>query len=449
MFESSVATTLGSSEGAIKLLISIFTGYLLAFLHRVPILYKAPPTLKHVMFTVEGLALCYYNFGVDSIHVWLNVTFIYLVLLIFGGNKFTAVFTFVFNTAYLVMGYYYQIAFQEFGISWTMPLCVLTLRLTGVAFDFYDGQKTPKGDKKQESDAALTKRPGYLEMLGHTFFFGGILVGPQFSMRRYLAFVNGEYADEDSLAPKDSIVPGFRRLLLGIVYIAIFQLCALVLPNTYMVSEHFREGAIIITGMSYNGRDEHGNRRWDACTNIKVWQLETGETFSDFIQSFNVNTNQWMLRYVHRRLRFLGNKMLSQAITLFYLALWHGLQSGYYMCFFLELLETKAELEFKSLLKGLIASGLLPDVESWGWASLLGRVVRKLTLLFLWSYALVAFALLDFDKWFPIYSSVFFIGHVMCAVAIAASLAFRAISRPSPKANGVHVEKKAECKRTE
>ena len=59
-----------------------------------------------------------------------------------------------------------------------------------------------------------------------------------------------------------------------------------------------QEGAIIITGMSYNGRDEHGNRRWDACTNIKVYQLETGEHFSDFIQSFNFNTNQWMLKWV-------------------------------------------------------------------------------------------------------------------------------------------------------
>ncbi|RUS87124.1 hypothetical protein EGW08_005124 [Elysia chlorotica] len=371
------------------------------------------------------------------------------------------------------MGYYMQIAFLEFGISWTMPLCVLTLRLTGVAFDYYDGQKKPKDDGKPQSDSALVKRPSYLEMLGHTFFFGGILVGPQFSMKRYLGFVNGEYADENSLAPKDSIVPGFRRMLMGIVYIAIFQLCALVLPNSYMVSQNFRdlglltkcaliliwgknalhkycgiwliqEGAIIITGMSYNGRDEQGKSRWDACTNIKVYQLETGEHFSDFIQSFNFNTNQWMLKYVHRRLRFLGNKMLSQAITLFYLALWHGLQSGYYMCFFLELLETKAEAEFKFIVKSLVSAGVLPTAESLSWASLPGRVLRKLTLLFLWSYAMVGFALLDFDKWFPIYSSVFFIGHIACVVAIAAAFVFRAMSRPSSKANGIHTEKKLE-----
>ena len=37
----------------------------------------------------------------------------------------------------------------------------------------------PREDGKPESDSALVRRPGYLEMLGHTFFFGGILVGPQ------------------------------------------------------------------------------------------------------------------------------------------------------------------------------------------------------------------------------------------------------------------------------
>ena len=59
-------------------------------------------------------------------------------------------------------------------------------------------------------------------------------------------------------------------------------------------------------------------------------------------------------------------------------------------------------LQFKFILKGLIASGYLPSPETLSWASVPGRVMRKLTLLFLWSYAMVAFALLDFNKWFPV-----------------------------------------------
>ena len=59
-----------------------------------------------------------------------------------------------------------------------------------------------------------------------------------------------------------------------------------------------QEGAIILTGMSYNGVSESGSARWDACCNIHVWNLEAGESFAHFIKSFNVNTNQWMSRSV-------------------------------------------------------------------------------------------------------------------------------------------------------
>ena len=44
----------------------------------------------------------------------------------------------------------------------------------------------------------------------------------------------------------------------------------------------------------------------------------------------------WHGRYVFKRLKFLGSKELSQLITLFFLALWHGLYSGYFMNFAFE-----------------------------------------------------------------------------------------------------------------
>lgn len=48
-------------------------------------------------------------------------------------------------------------------------------------------------------------------------------------------------------------------------------------------------------------------------------------------------------RYLFKRLRFLGNKTLSQTITLAYLSIWHGLHSGYHMNFFLEFLIMNGE----------------------------------------------------------------------------------------------------------
>lgn len=41
-------------------------------------------------------------------------------------------------------------------------------------------------------------------------------------------------------------------------------------------------------------------------------------------------------RYVYKRLRFLNNRYISQFAALVFLAVWHGLHSGYYACFFME-----------------------------------------------------------------------------------------------------------------
>jgi lysophospholipid acyltransferase 5 len=42
-------------------------------------------------------------------------------------------------------------------------------------------------------------------------------------------------------------------------------------------------------------------------------------------------------------MKFLGNRYISQAAALVFLAVWHGLHSGYYMCFLLEFVLMKFE----------------------------------------------------------------------------------------------------------
>ena len=54
-----------------------------------------------------------------------------------------------------------------------------------------------------------------------------------------------------------------------------------------------------------------------------------------------------IFRYIYKRLQFLGNKLVSQAVTLVYLAMWHGLATGYYMNFFLEFIMVNTENQVK------------------------------------------------------------------------------------------------------
>ena len=50
-----------------------------------------------------------------------------------------------------------------------------------------------------------------------------------------------------------------------------------------------------------------------------------------------------MYRYVFKRLKWLGNKMLSYAMTLTFVALWHGVWPGYYLNFSMEFIVIMVE----------------------------------------------------------------------------------------------------------
>ena len=48
-------------------------------------------------------------------------------------------------------------------------------------------------------------------------------------------------------------------------------------------------------------------------------------------------------RYVFKRLKFLGNKTLSWALTMLFVGVWHGVWPGYYINFSLEMIMVMAE----------------------------------------------------------------------------------------------------------
>lgn len=81
---------------------------------------------------------------------------------------------------------YYRTSTDTYDIKWSMPHCVLALRLIGLSLDYYDGRKKPEHLNEHQKKMALVEAPTFLEMCGHVYFPGGFLVGPQFSMRRYL-----------------------------------------------------------------------------------------------------------------------------------------------------------------------------------------------------------------------------------------------------------------------
>lgn len=439
-----VAAYLGSSEAAFRLILTIIAGYPLALVHRSFLLGKSPQA-QHLYLALCGLVLCCFNYGWAVYHSLLNILVVYAVLKLAKGTLASVVFAFVFCMGYLVLGYYLT-ATKEYDITWTMPHCILALRLIGLVFDVYDGRKDPAGEgpskeslPKDQKRTALTQVPSLLEVMGHSYFFGGFLVGPQFPMKRYLDFTGGHFFHGKAVKPS-CIVPALSRLVLGLCCLLFSLLGSGYLDEKFLLSDEYAahgfpmrllllgawqvvtlhkyvacwllaEGSCIMAGLTYNGQDENGNDLWNGCVNISVWRYEMATTFDDLIKSFNINTNLWVAQYVFKRLRFLGSKQLSQLSALLFLALWHGLHSGYYLCFFNEFIVMKFERDAQELLERLPPR--LHRLLYHPWLRLPRFLALKLFVLVMFGYCIVPFVLLSHTRYVQAYSRVYWIGHVL------------------------------------
>ena len=116
--------------------------------------------------------------------------------------------------SYLLTGYYLTET-TGYDISWTMPCCVLCLRMIGLAVDVHDGTKTSEELSKDQKDSALTEVPSILEVCSQSFFVGGYFVGPQFSMRKFQNYIQRNINED--LPPSRRFA--FKRFGLGLAYL--------------------------------------------------------------------------------------------------------------------------------------------------------------------------------------------------------------------------------------
>ena len=131
-----LADATGLSEAALRLFLCILAGYPLALIYRVMVLLcrnpKALPAqlLQHLFSIVGGLSFTFFCYGNDVLHSLIAVSVTYLLLWGCPSRMLGTALSFIFNFCYLLIGYYFM-ATDEYHIDWTMPHCVLTLRLIG------------------------------------------------------------------------------------------------------------------------------------------------------------------------------------------------------------------------------------------------------------------------------------------------------------------------------
>ncbi|XP_069365186.1 lysophospholipid acyltransferase 5 isoform X2 [Maniola hyperantus] len=435
-----MAYLIGTTEPALRLLISILLGYPLGFFYNHYIKNKYP-SYRNLFFIITGLDIAIYNFGWSLYHNLIPGIVIYLSTKLLGPTKLNAIFTLIFNMTYLLAGYITTES-EDYDITWTMPQCVLTLKLIALSFDLWDGQNIKEEPLPLDGyqQLPLKSSPSLEELIGFIYFPACFLVGPIFSYRRYLDFIG----DKFPVSAEHEVIKraALKRLMLGLGYLFAFQVGTYVFSMKYMLSDEFWETSIIYRhvycgmwahfalykyiscwllteascirfGLSYNGIVKTGKNeavsKWDGCNNIKLMRFECATKFQHYIDSFNCNTNNFAAKYIYKRLKFLGNRNLSQLFTLLFLALWHGTRSGYYMTFFNEFLIIYMEKDIENILSKT-------EIYHTLWNSkakyVMYALLKVYTIVFM-GWSLGPFDLKVYTKWFPLYASLYFSGFII------------------------------------
>ena len=65
-----------------------------------------------------------------------------------------------------------------------------------------------------------------------------------------------------------------------------------------MIGFCFMDSGPIVSGLSYNGKDENGNDRLDRTPNLEMVNMYTSCTVPTMLRYWNMNTQTWLNYYV-------------------------------------------------------------------------------------------------------------------------------------------------------
>ncbi len=203
---SSIMSAAGMEESLTRLLLCFFAALALALVYHL-VVRHLPVVLKHIYNGGIGLAFCYYIFGMVGVaHTFATTAATYIILLTVGHfSRFASLCAvFAVNFGHLLVCYWYMQT-EKYDIDFTLPQCVLCLRLTSLAFDYYDGSFAVATLKTDQLKNRLPTLPSPVAVIGFAFYFAAFLSGPQFTFRRYADFIDDSLTKKaaESIAKKD------------------------------------------------------------------------------------------------------------------------------------------------------------------------------------------------------------------------------------------------------
>lgn len=421
----------GSIEPGFKILLSIYLGYFVAVFYHLIVLQLWPRS-QYSYFILTSMALYYWNFGTDLLHPIITITVQWLLLKAFKGSRKCVLLSFIFQMGYYLIGIWIQE--PNYKLNWLTPQCVLLLRMIGLAFDTYDGQRDQEKLSPDQKERGLTSCPSYTEILAYSFFPGGFLIGPQFPLVHLRKLVSkqlipvtvsnlGRYKEALCQLTIGTVILVSQQHLQSYIsfdYLTTFEfkssaffkkmvmicVCGHLGIIKYLAIWSINDGVCIITGLGYRGSKD-SPYVWDAVRNSKLSDFITCYRYQHIVSCYNINTNGWVLRYVHKRLRFVGSRLFSHFCSLLFLAIWHGFHVGYFTAFALQLLVMNAERQFLDAVSRTPAIMMIVKLMPTWLPKLIGSIYLHAFL----GYCFVDFALMHWSVFSSVNGSVYWCGH--------------------------------------
>ncbi|KAK6011947.1 MBOAT family protein [Ostertagia ostertagi] len=157
----------------------------------------------------------------------------------------------------------------------------------------------------------------------------------------------------------------------------------------------FADAVCNLSGFGFSGYDDHGNAKWELCTNVRPYQVE------ETLDGWNIQTGGWLRRVAYDR----TPKKIRTFATYALSALWHGISVGYYMTFFTGALMTLAGATFRRCMRYRFL-----DCPRQKFAyDILTFSATKIAL----GYTTYAFVTMNLNPAFFVYKRVYFVVHIV------------------------------------
>ncbi|XP_050576179.1 lysophospholipid acyltransferase 6 isoform X1 [Bombus affinis] len=421
----------------------ILAGFLRTFLSPVAV----TAATRHVFGLVIGLALGYFCFGRQAIHLAGLPALCYIAMRTQNPRNIQRV---VLTTAmlYLSCVHYHRQMYNygSYTLDITGPLMVITQKVTSLAYSIHDGLTRREEElTPTQRYQAVKKMPTTLEYFSYVFHFQALMAGPVIFYRDYIDFIHGRnltgaraltgcdknsaHYDEIVLEPSPSPVV-IKKVIVSLLCAAMFVTFIPTYPIQKLKDDDFLENTTVFykmwflmvttmlvrfkyyhawifadaicnnSGFGFNGYDKNGEPKWDLASNVDVYGFEMSLNMRDSIEHWNKGTNRWLRSIVYERTQY--NKLVfTYALS----ALWHGFYPGYYLTF--------ANGAFFTMVSRITRRNIRPYFLGSKGMKFLYDALTFTTTRFLMAYMTFSFILLEFIPSVKMYLYVYLIPHII------------------------------------